>query len=146
MAHAVTVVEAFGVEVEEALNKRYIQYMNLTITAANTDTDWDIGDYAAGSLGTFWTSAAGTATGLAALGAIQDIDKRARVSLGYSLSAPNFYQGGSASGVVYTAAANTSGKTANLTFDSGAAPTAITIQLRWMLQPQQAPVELYASA
>lgn len=146
MAFAVTVVEAYGIEVEEALNKRYRQFMNLTITAANTDTDWDIGDYVAGSLGTFWTDADGTSTGLAALAAIQDIDKRARAGAGFTLSAPNFYQGGSASGVVFTAAANTSGKTPNLTFASGSAPTSITISLEWILQPQQAPVELYASA
>lgn len=146
MAFAVTVVEAYGIEVEEALNKRYIQYLNLTITAANTDTDWDLGDNVTGSLGTFWTAADGTATGLTALGAIQDIETRARASVGYSLSAPNFYQGGSASGVVYTAAANTSGKTPNLTFASGSAPTEITIQLRWILQPQQEPVEVYAAA
>ena len=77
MTFAITKVQAYGQEAEEPLNKRYRQFLMLDITAANTDVDLDLGDNAAGSLGTFWTAADGTATGLAALGVIQDIVTRA---------------------------------------------------------------------
>jgi hypothetical protein len=78
MAFALTKVLAKGVEYEQGITKRYLQHMYLTITAENTDTDLDIGDHVAGSLGTFWAAADGTATGLAGLTAIQDITKRAQ--------------------------------------------------------------------
>lgn len=77
MTFAVTKVQAYGIEAEEALNKRYRQYMILTITAANTDVDLDLGDNQSGSLGTFWTAADDSATGAGALLAIQDIVTRA---------------------------------------------------------------------
>ncbi len=77
MTFALTKVQTYGIEAEEALNKRYRQYMILTITAANTDTALDLGLNQAGSLGTFWTAVSGTEPGLSALLAIQDIVTRA---------------------------------------------------------------------
>lgn len=77
MTFALTKVQCYGIEAEEPLNKRYRQQMYLTITAANTDVDLDIGEFTAGSLGTFWTAVSGTATGAGALQAIQDIGTRA---------------------------------------------------------------------
>lgn len=144
MAFAITKVQAYGIEAEEPLNKRYRQYMYLTLTAANTDVDADFGDNVAGSLGTFWTAAGGTATGAGALQAIQDIVTRAEVGETASLSALNFYQGGAASGVVYTV--TLANKCPNILFASGTAPTAYTVCLSWVLQPQVAPVSYYAEA
>lgn len=77
MTFVVTKVQAYGIEAEEALNKRYRQYMILTITAANTDVALDLGSNQSGSLGTFWTAADDTTTGAAALLALQDIVTRA---------------------------------------------------------------------
>lgn len=77
MAFVLSKVQAYGIESEEPLNKRYRQYMYLTIAADNTDTDLNIGDNQTGSLGTFWNAVDATATGAQALTAIQDIVTRA---------------------------------------------------------------------
>lgn len=143
MAFVITKVQAYGIEAEEPLNKRYRQYMYLTLTAANTDVDLDIGDNQNGSLGTFWTAAGGTTVGAGALQAIQDIVTRAECGETASLSALNFYQGGAASGVVYTV--TLANKCPNLLFASGTAPTAYTVCLSWVLAPQNDPVAYYAS-
>lgn len=73
MTFAMTGFQAYGVEAEEAVNKRYIQRAILTLTAANTDTTLDIGTYA----GTFWTAVGSTTPGSTALLAIKDINVRA---------------------------------------------------------------------
>lgn len=77
MTFALTKVRAYGIEVEEAVNKRYIQRLILTITAANTDTALDVGDFTSGSLGTFWDAVDGSEPGDTALAAIRDIKTRA---------------------------------------------------------------------
>jgi hypothetical protein len=77
MAFAITKVQAYGQEAEEPVNKRYRQFMMLTLTAANTDVDLDLGDNQAGSLGTFWDAVDGTTIGANSLKAIQDIVTRA---------------------------------------------------------------------
>lgn len=77
MAFAITKVQCFGIEAEECVNKRYKQYMVLDVTAANTDTDWDLGEYVSGSLGTFWDAVDGTTIGANSLQAIRDIVSRA---------------------------------------------------------------------
>jgi hypothetical protein len=144
MAFVLTKVQAYGIEAEEPLNKRYRQYMYLTITAANTDVDLDIGDNVAGSLGTFWAAVDATSTGLNALQAIQDIVTRAEVGERPSLSELGFYQGGAASGVVYTV--TLANKCPNILFASGSAPTAYTVCLSWVLKPETDPVAFYQTA
>lgn len=144
MAFAITKVQAYGIEAEEPLNKRYRQYMYLTLTAANTDVDLDLGDNQAGSLGTFWDAVDGTAIGANALLAIQDIVTRAEVGESASLSPLSYYQGGAASGVVYTV--TLANKCPNILFASGSAPTAYTVCLKWVLAPQTAPVYYEATA
>lgn len=231
MTFAITKVQCYGIEAEEALNKRYRQYMVLTLTAANTDVDLDLGDNQTGSLGTFWT-AAGTGTpGAGALLSIQDIVTRADyfdsfggnfmdraqvdaastqitalnsgASTGGSTAETLTLSGAVTSDVVlsafiYTAGATaaylraaassiaTSGvypvtfsadpgtglkvrvgiaraagttaveagtyqvsynnKTPNILFATTDAPTAYAVVLKWILQPQAAPVEYYAQA
>lgn len=60
-----------------ANRNRYLQYVDLAITGAATDTTLDIASDTAGSLGTFWTAVTTNATykntGLAALATIQNI-------------------------------------------------------------------------
>lgn len=86
MTFALTEFQSYGIEAEEAVNKRYKQVAILTITAANTDVDLDIGDYS----GTFWTAVSGSEPGTTALQAIKDIQTRALsfVGLGGSSLAP----------------------------------------------------------
>lgn len=77
MAFAITKTECYGLEVEQAVNKRYRQYMNMTIIRVTTDTDLDIGDHVSGSLGTFWDAVDGdSAIGDGSLTAIRDIVAR----------------------------------------------------------------------
>lgn len=147
MAFVLTKVQAYGIESEEPVNKRYRQYLHLTITGLNTDLDLDIGDNVAGSLGVFWAAVDATATGLAGLAAIQDIVTRVESfdSVGGSFTLAHD-RGAAASGTVYTQVAGADGVTPNLLFASGSAPTAYTVILKWMLEPQVGPVELYAAA
>jgi hypothetical protein len=227
MAFALTKVQCYGIEAEEPLNKRYRQYMILTITAANTDVDLDLGDNQDGSLGTFWDAVDGTATGAGGLLAIQDIVTRAdyfdsfggdflsRAQVDPSggvittLNSSASTGGGQAETLTLTGAATAdtviaayvstaasgaialqsaassiavanqiavrftgdpgagavvrvslekgsgtveagtytvtyANKTPNFLFASGDAPTAYAVVLKWILQPQTAPVEYYA--
>lgn len=73
MTFALTKFQAYGVEISEPLQKRFIQRAELDITAANTDTAWDFGAVTAGGLGTFWTAVGGTVPGSVALKAMRDI-------------------------------------------------------------------------
>lgn len=229
MAFAITTVQCYGQEAEEPVNKRYRQFMMLTLTAANTDVDLDLGDNQTGSLGTFWDAVDGTTIGANALVAIQDIVTRAEsfASLGGEWTSRAQVDPTDASLVTYTSAASAGGgaaeaytvtglaaadtiravfakaagannvgiratgnpgansltvtytgdpgagatvgvtvskaaaattpvagtytvtyanHTPNILFASGDAPTAYTVSLEWVLQPQTAPVEYYATA
>lgn len=88
MAFALTKIQCYGIEAEEAVNKRYQQKAILTITGLNTDVDMDLGDLT--TPGTFWSAADGTATGLKGLAAFRDIAQRAQsfVGIGGSTLAP----------------------------------------------------------
>lgn len=143
MAFVITKVQAYGIEAEEPVNKRYRQYMYLTLTAANTDVDLDLGDNQTGSLGTFWTAAGGTTVGAGALRAIQDIVTRAEVGETASLSPLSFFQAAAASGAAYTV--TLANKCPNILFESGSAPTAYTVCLKWVLAPQLYPVQYDAT-
>lgn len=230
MTFAITQVQCYGIESEEALNKRYRQYMILTITAAATDIALDLGSNQTGSLGTFWT-AAGTGTpGAGALLSIQDIVTRAQyfdsfggnfmdraqvdssatifttldtsastggaasetltltgaatgdtpiaatpiwpasgtVALSDAASTiatadqyPVVWTGdpgagaklrvvlsrpGSVTPVAGTYIVSYANSTPNITFATTDAPTSYNVVLKWILQPQTAPVEYYASA
>lgn len=136
MTFAITKVDAYGFEIEEPVNKRYHQYMFLTLTAAATDVDLDLGDYVAGSLGTFWAAVDGDgAIGDNSLATIRDIGSKAEFAL-----EPQLLQGGAvyakgaaaAAGVYEVAIANV---TPNITFDTADAPTAYTVCLSWKLKP-----------
>ncbi len=74
MTRVVTSWSAYGVYRDEALTRQpAFQFLRLTGTAANTDTAFDLGDFA----GTFWGQVDNTATGLNALKTIKDISTRA---------------------------------------------------------------------
>lgn len=83
MTLALTKVVAKGIEVEEALNKKYKQILMISYTAANTDATIDIGNYS----GTFWTAVGATEPGATALAAIKDIQRRAEQFFGVGSNA-----------------------------------------------------------
>ena len=87
MTFALTAFQAYGIEAEEAVNKRYKQVAILTITAANTNNDLDLGDLAPG---TFWNAVDGSEPGDTGLAAFKDINQRAQsfVGIGGSSLAP----------------------------------------------------------
>lgn len=100
MAFVLTKIQCYGIEAEEAVNKRYQQKAILTITAANTDVDLDLGDLGA-TPGTFWNAVDATATGLKGLAAFRDIATRAQSFVGFGgTSIAGYVQGDSSIPVV----------------------------------------------
>ena len=145
MAFAITKVACNGIEVEEAVNKRYHQYMVLTVTSLAADVALDLGAFVSGSLGTFWTAAGGSTVGAQALTAIRDIFTKAETFKDVGGTFPgNYSRGASVGAGVYTQALVN--KTPNVTFNAANGPVGSTIVLSWVLAPQQAPTELYAPA
>ncbi len=77
MALAMTKVKVYGNESSEPLQKRFLQFLEMEITGANTDATYDFGTYA----GTFWTAVGSTSPGSVALKAIKDIQVKAQTFL-----------------------------------------------------------------
>lgn len=145
MAFALTKVQCYGVEAEEPVNKRYTQRMILTITAANTDIDLDVGDFA----GTFWGAADATATGLVGLAAIQQISLAAEAlhAIGGEAIRSRFQVATAANAGEYSVSMDsTNTHVPNILFDSGDAPTSYVLVLDWVLKAGMVPVEVYAAA
>jgi hypothetical protein len=143
MAFAITKVQAYGIESEEPLNKRYRQYMYLTVTATAADVALDLGSNQTGSLGTFWTATSGTTVGAGALQAIQDIVTRAEVPESPSLSVLTYVQGTAVGASTYTVAL--ANKTPSIAFNAANGPTSYTVCLKWVLAQQSEPVSYFAS-
>lgn len=78
MTFALTKFQAYGVEISEPLQKRFIQRAEFDITGANTNVAYDLGAVTSGSLGTFWTAVGATEPGLTALKAMRDINLKAK--------------------------------------------------------------------
>lgn len=78
MTMALVSAKAYGIEVDEPVQKRFKQCLELVITGAATDVDYDFGDGVVGSLGTFWTAVGATSPGSVALAAVRDINVRAK--------------------------------------------------------------------
>lgn len=142
MALVLTKFQAYGVEPEEALNsdRGYVQKLIITGTGANTDLVHDVGDYTAGSLGTFWSAVDGTATGLAALGVIQDIQTRAANFVGMG-GVKKALAAAAAAGVAAIAYDSVTG-VPNITYNTAEGPTAWEYVLEWTLQRGAEPVSV----
>lgn len=143
MAFALSSVQVYGIEAEEALNNRYSQRMILHITAANTDIDLDLGDYS----GTFWTAVGGTSPGSVALLAIKQIQELADglLAIGGNPIRGKIQVASAANAGEYSVAMNgTNDNLPDILFDSGDAPTDYFLILDWILKPQQVPVEVAA--
>jgi len=143
MAHAVTAYKAWIQEQEAAVGPRKIQFVELTFTAANTDTDWDFGD----TNGTFWAAADGTTAGAAAEAIFDQLINRVSDWLGLQGTAMiPYFSAAAASGnaVIYTSGTNFT-DCPNLTFASESAPTAGTLIFSWLLKADEAGIETSGS-
>lgn len=142
MALVLTKYQAYGIEPEEGLNgdRGYVQKLIITGTGAATDLAHDVGDYTAGSLGTFWAAVDGAAIGLAALGVIQNIQTRAAnfVVMG-GVKVPTAVA--AAAGVAALAYDTTTG-VPNITYNTAEAPLTWEYTLEWTLQRGQEPVSV----
>lgn len=144
MAFALTKAVGYGVEAEEAVNKRYKQVLLLTITAANTDVDLDLGDYA----GTFWDAVDGTTVGATALAAIKQINVKALtlLSIGGDAILNKLRVATATNAGEWSAAMNsTNTHLPDIAFDSGDAPTSYVVALEWALKDGEEPVEFVAA-
>lgn len=81
MAFALTKVKAWGVEAEEAVNKRYIQFVELDITGLNSNYDLDLGDVGS-SPGTFWNAVDGSEPGDTGLAVMRAVQRKAESFIG----------------------------------------------------------------
>lgn len=72
MALALLKAQAYGFYRDEPMNFKAWQALALTITGANTDATYDIGNYS----GTFWTAVGATQPGLSAIAILKDIQTR----------------------------------------------------------------------
>lgn len=145
MAFAITKIQAYGIEVEEPINKRCVQKVILTLTALAADVDLDLGDSASGALGVFWTAAGGSVVGAKSLTAFRDIATKAEAfdTLGGSFTLARS-RGAATAATVYTVVAGAANQTPNIAFDAGAGPTAYNVVLSWTLAQGNIPTELYA--
>ncbi len=140
MALALVAFQAYGMESDEAVTKKFVQFLRLDITAANTDVDIDVGDYS----GTFWTAVGATAPGINALKTVKDIQTRAKQMIavgGQALATyPRVATPGAGEYSVAMDATNT--HLPNVLFHSGDAPTAYSIYISWDLTDQAYPIYL----
>lgn len=144
MTFALTSVKAYGIEGEEAVNKRYTQRLILHVTSANTDTALDIGNPS----GTFWTAVGSSSDqAVAGLAALKNIQTKALTYIGAMCTQmAAFAQVASGpSGSQYTVAMDsTYTQLPKFTFVSGSAPTTYDIVLNWILKDAEVPTEVSA--
>lgn len=137
MAFGLTKFVAHGTEVEECVNKRYVQRVVLQITSTTSDVDLDVGDAA----GTFWTAVGTTHAGLKAL---KDITTKAvggqciRADIDKLLAR---VKAAATSGAAYTIAQDTYGPTWAFAASNGLDTSAV-ILIEWILKDGEEPVSL----
>ncbi len=138
MAFALTRFKAYGRRHEGENRSHAEQVCELHITAANTDTAYDLDN----SAGTFWTAALANATyGTLATSALRAfltdivaVKHRCIGVTGEALISDFIRVASGASGLQYiVAVGTTTAHMPNLTFVSGSAPTAITLFITWSL-------------
>lgn len=129
MSFALTKFAAYGTNIQSVSSKRGIQVAELTITAANTDIDLDIGDL---SPGTFWTAVAGAlATKAQELLATIVANSRELVAVRGTAFLDRLKTAAAAGANEYAIAVSV--KLPNITWHSGDAPTSYVVQLEWLL-------------
>jgi hypothetical protein len=142
MAFALTAYKAWGIETNKAVTPDFIQYLEFTFTAANTDVSMDFGETG----GTFWTAVGSGAVPAAAKAALLDICTKADYSLNSSgTHTASWTRGATAGATVYTEVAGTVTNSRNLGFNSGSALTAGKIVLSWKMKPESGIINASAS-
>lgn len=130
MTFALTAYKAYATKTDRAVTPQYIQYLNMTITAANTDTTMDFGTTA----GTFWTAATST-SGAAAKLLMQEIGRKAESFHGvFGDMTKDSARLAAASNDDYQLAAGTSTGLVDFTWAGGGdTPTTFDITLAWIM-------------
>ena len=142
MTFALTRFEAYGVQIDQPLSKRYIQRVEMRITGANTDIAVDLGNLA----GTFWTAVGSTEPGTTALAAIKAIALKAAslVHVGGSEVTNKCRVAGTASAGQYNM--TVTNDRPNITYVTTDAPTSQKLVLEWELKDGEAPVKVLKTA
>lgn len=144
MAFAVTKYKSYSIRPHQGICERFEHIVELHITAANTDTDCDIGDFS----GTFWTAAEADATygdiAENVADAMQDLYPNASCITWESPELDTDYVrviGAPALAGEFKADQNSTTKIPDLTFLTTDAPTALTVRLRFSLKTGIWPVD-----
>lgn len=145
MAYALSKVEFYGIQVDEAITSRFHQVALLSITGLAADIDLDIGDYS----GTFWTAVGGSAIGAKALLAIKDIQVKADtyISTTSEVLAGKIQVASAPAAGQYTLALNgTNTHLPEIGFAAGGGATSFKVLLQWRLKPDHLPEQLTVTA
>lgn len=138
MAFALTKAQFIGVEFDECITNKFMQYIHLKITAANTDVDFDLGDVA----GTLWGALDGSDAGLDALNAFKQVLTLKESFISLSGLGINDYApvrtGGTAKEVVWSF--NATSLIPELAYVSGSAPTVYDVMLCVLLSDGANPI------
>jgi hypothetical protein len=140
MTFALTSAEFFGMEIDEAITSKFYQYMHIKITAANTDTAFDLGDVG----GTLWGVLDGSAGGLAALNAFKVLITNMEsfdCLLGKGIVTYQQVLTGAA-GLQYVETLDSTSGLPKLAYVSGSAPTAYDLILKVILKDDTNPIKL----
>jgi hypothetical protein len=135
MAFGISAIKAYGIETAEPVRGKFIQVLELGITAAAADVALDIG----ASGGTFWTSVNNSTIRNVVLSIFPKVQRH------LSLSCPELYaktlirSGASTSGNDYkiTSPQNTSFA---ITIHTGEGLTAYNLTMTWALKDNELPV------
>ncbi len=139
MTFALTSFQAYGIEMDEPLTKRFKQIMVLTITSANSDLTLDLG----APSGTFWTAVSGTEPGTSALKTIANINTAAKqfnFAGGEDLFARTQVAAAAAATDVVKTMSATYTHAPKFVYYTASAPTTQTLVLEWILNDDQLPV------
>lgn len=140
MAFALVSAEFYGQEIDEALTSKFVQFMHIKITGANTDVDFDLGDVG----GTLWGVLDGTANGLIALNAFKDLITKMESFVSLQGKGIVTYQQvlSGAAGLQYVLTLNSTSGIPELAYVSGSAPLAYDIVLAVVLKDDTNPIKL----
>jgi hypothetical protein len=141
MALALTKFEAYGIQIDEPVTKRFVQRAVIEWTGATSDITIDIANYA----GTFWTAVGATEPGLTAIKALKDIQIKAKalVVVG-GLGVVNLVRGTAAAAGVYSQ--SVSALLPSITYFTAEGPTSAKLVLEWELNDAQSPVKVTKTA
>jgi hypothetical protein len=134
MSSAVTNFRLFGAETVSAVSPYALQFMELKITGANTNTTWDL----ATSGGTFWTAAKANGTyGTIATKALSALQKCATDSYAFFQAYAGFIgtRPRAATALLTAYSQSVTSGIPTFAFAATTAPTADSLFIVWIMQP-----------